>query len=112
MLVGFSFLAGMIGGCMTEYIVPFDSEKIKFAIEPELKKSGRAVVFGSDWERAYTKKTGNIFLYSSAPINQQLILSKTYVGYQGGLRLMEDIYNTMFEGKTITGKKKKKKLGS
>ncbi len=27
MLVGFSFLAGIIGGCMTEYIVPFDSEK-------------------------------------------------------------------------------------
>ena len=89
-----------------------DSEKIKFAIEPELKKSGRAVVFGSDWERAYTKKTGNIFLYSSAPINQQLILSKTYVGYQGGLRLMEDIYNTMFEGKTITGQTFQEKLGS
>ncbi|MBQ8679714.1 MAG: hydrogenase [Treponema sp.] len=89
-----------------------DSEKIKFAIEPKLKKSGRAVVFGSDWERTYTKKTGNIFLYSSAPINQQLILSKTYVGYQGGLRLMEDIYNTMFEGKTITGQTFQEKLGS
>lgn len=27
MLVGYSFLAGIIGGFMTEYIVPFDSEK-------------------------------------------------------------------------------------
>ena len=83
-----------------------------FIVEPELKKTGRAVVFGSDWEKGYTKANGNIFLYSSAPINQQLILSKSYVGYNGGLRLMEDIYNTMFEGKTITGQTFQEKLGN
>ena len=88
-----------------------DSEKIKLATEEKLQKTGRAVVFGSDWERNYTKASGNIFLYSSAPVNQQLILSKSYVGYQGGLKLMEDIYNTMFEGKTITGQTFQEKLG-
>ena len=88
-----------------------DSEKIKDITEPKLQKTGRAVVFGSDWERLYTKASGNIFLYSSSPINQQLVLSKSYVGYEGGLRLMEDIYNTMFEGKTITGQTFQEKLG-
>ena len=88
-----------------------DSEKIKIATEEKLQKTGRALVFGSDWERNYTKASGNIFLYSSAPINQKLILSKSYVGYQGGLQLMEDIYNTMFEGKTITGQTFQEKLG-
>lgn len=88
-----------------------DSEKIRIATEEKLQKTGRALVFGSDWERNYTKASGNIFLYSSAPINQKLILSKSYVGYQGGLQLMEDIYNTMFEGKTITGQTFQEKLG-
>lgn len=88
-----------------------DSENIKNIIEPELKKTGRALVFGSDWERGYTNETGNIFLYSSTPVNQQLILAKSYFGYSGGLHLMEDIYNTMFEGKTITGNTYQEKLG-
>lgn len=88
-----------------------DSEIIRQITEPQLKKSGRALVLGSDWEKGYTKASGNLFLYSSAPINQQLITSKSYVGYQGGLRLMEDIYNTLFEGKTITGQIHQEKLG-
>ncbi len=88
-----------------------DSENIKFLIEPDLKKTGRALVLGSDWERNYTNESGNIFLYTSAPVNQQFILSKSYLGYSGGLHLMEDIYNTMFEGKTITGQTYQAKLG-
>lgn len=79
-----------------------DSENIRKKIEPELAKTNRALVLGSDWEKTYTKDSGNIFQYFSAPINQQLIVSKSYVGYKGGLHLLEDIYNTLFEGKTIT----------
>ena len=87
-----------------------DSEIIRRKIEPELQKSNRALVLGSDWEKAYTKASGNLFQYFSAPINQQLIISKSYVGYQGGLRLLEDIYNTLYEGKTITNQTYQAKL--
>ncbi|MBO7612203.1 MAG: hypothetical protein J6S81_00060, partial [Treponema sp.] len=79
-----------------------DSEIIRRKVEPEIAKSGRALVLGSDWEKGYTKASGNLFQYFSAPITQQLIVSKSYVGYQGGLRLLEDIYNTLYEGKTVT----------
>ena len=79
-----------------------DSEIIRRKVEPEIAKSGRALVLGSDWEKSYTKESGNLFQYFSAPITQQLIVSKSYVGYQGGLRLLEDIYNTLYEGKTVT----------
>ena len=79
-----------------------DSEIIRRRVEPEIVKSGRALVLGSDWEKGYTKESGNLFQYFSAPITQQLIVSKSYVGYQGGLRLLEDIYNTLYEGKTVT----------
>ena len=87
-----------------------DSEKIAEKIKPDLAKTNRALVLGSDWEKPYTKESGNIFQYFSAPINQQLIVSKSYVGYQGGLALLEDIYNTLFEGKTITNQTYQAKL--
>ena len=87
-----------------------DSEKIAENVIPELQKTNRALVIGSDWEKQYTKQSGNLFQYISAPIHQQLIISKSYVGYEGGLRLLEDIYNTLFEGKTITNQTYQAKL--
>ncbi len=87
-----------------------DSEKIAENVIPELQKTNRALVLGSDWEKLYTKQSGNLFQYISAPIHQQLIISKSYVGYEGGLRLLEDIYNTLFEGKTITNQTYQAKL--
>lgn len=87
-----------------------DSEKIAENVIPELQKTNRALVLGSDWEKQYTKQSGNLFQYISAPIHQQLIISKSYVGYEGGLRLLEDIYNTLFEGKTITNQTYQAKL--
>ena len=87
-----------------------DSEIIRQKIESELQKTNRALVLGSDWEKSYTKASGNLFQYFSAPINQQLIISKSYVGYDGGLRLLEDIYNTLYEGKTITNQTYQTKL--
>lgn len=87
-----------------------DSEKIAENVIPELQKTNRALVLGSDWEKLNTKQSGNLFQYISAPIHQQLIISKSYVGYEGGLRLLEDIYNTLFEGKTITNQTYQAKL--
>ena len=87
-----------------------DSEKIAENVIPELQKTNRALVLGSDWEKLYTKQSGKLFQYISAPIHQQLIISKSYVGYEGGLRLLEDIYNTLFEGKTITNQTYQAKL--
>ncbi len=87
-----------------------DSEKIAENVIPELQKTNRALVLGSDWEKLYTKQSGNLFQYISAPIHQQLIISKSYVGYEGGLHLLEDIYNTLFEGKTITNQTYQAKL--
>ena len=87
-----------------------DSEIIRQKLEPVLQKTNRALVLGSDWEKSYTKESGNLFRYFSAPINQQLIVSKSYVGYEGGLHLLEDIYNSLFEGKTITNQTYQAKL--
>ena len=87
-----------------------DSEIIRRKLEGELQKTNRALVLGSDLEKSYTKASGNLFQYFSAAINQQLIIAKSYVGYDGGLRLLEDIYNTLYEGKTITNQTYQAKL--
>ncbi len=87
-----------------------DSERIRAITEPKLKESHRVLVFGSDWEKDYTKASGNTFLYSSAPVKQQLVISKSYVGYQGGLRLLEDIYNTIFAVTTLVRQLHESKL--
>lgn len=87
-----------------------DSERIREITETELKKSDRALVFGSDWEKDYVKASGNTFLYSSAPIRQQLIISKSYVGYEGGLKLLEDIYNTIYATTTLVMQLHEEKL--
>jgi nitrogenase molybdenum-iron protein beta chain len=80
-----------------------DSTKSSEVIEEELKHTGRALVLGSDWERKFTKDSGNLFLYATSPMSQKVVLQKTYVGYRGGLGLVEDIYNTLYDGKEISG---------
>ncbi|MBQ2579682.1 MAG: hydrogenase [Lachnospiraceae bacterium] len=86
-----------------ELLIEPDSELIIEDLEPKLATTKRALVLGSDWERIPTKKSDNLFLHVSAPISQRLIINKTYVGYKGGLSLIEDIYNNLFEAGEITG---------
>ncbi len=80
-----------------------DSELIINNMKPKLAKTKRALVLGSDWEKVPTKKSDNLFLCISAPMSQRLVVSKSYVGYHGGLTLLEDIYNNLFEAGEITG---------
>lgn len=92
------------------FFIEADSELIVNKLKPELATSNRAIVLGSDWERVETKKSGNLFLHLSVPISQRLIISKSYVGYSGGLSLLEDIYNNLFEATEITGSTYKTKI--
>ena len=79
-----------------------DGELITEDIRQKAGKSKRALLLGSDWEREIARETGNLFLYISNPINQKLIIQKTYAGYQGGLNLLEDIYSSLFTGKEVS----------
>lgn len=49
-------------------------------------------ILGSLWEEPFGKKPKNRFLNISTPISDNLVLNKSYVGYKGGLRLLEDLY--------------------
>jgi nitrogenase molybdenum-iron protein beta chain len=56
-------------------------------------KPGRNVILGSSWESEYAKEISADLLIVNVPVIYKLILNCGYAGYNGGLRIAEDLYN-------------------
>jgi nitrogenase molybdenum-iron protein beta chain len=56
---------------------------------------GYPLILGSAWEQRLREETKAHFLGISWPLNERLIINGTYVGYDGGLRFLEDIYTVV-----------------
>lgn len=68
-----------------------------YAIHDEIARQdfgGTPLILGSTWESYLAKKLGGHFLPISYPIEDKLIINDTYVGYDGGLNLIGDIYDS------------------
>lgn len=66
-----------------------------FEIHNEIRNGdyfGNPLIIGSIFEKKLAEELNGNFLAVSVPIKERLILSSSYVGYHGGLRLLEDIY--------------------
>jgi nitrogenase molybdenum-iron protein beta chain len=50
------------------------------------------MIFGSTWEREIAEATDSVLLRVSLPVYDRLVMSKSYLGYQGGLELLEDLH--------------------
>jgi nitrogenase molybdenum-iron protein beta chain len=50
------------------------------------------LILGSSWDRDLARKIGGYHLSIALPITDRLVMDRAYVGYNGGLRLIEDIY--------------------
>ena len=57
--------------------------------------SGRGLIIGSGWDKELAKEKGYDFLSASLPTPYRLVLTTNYIGYTGGLRVIEDIYDTV-----------------
>jgi nitrogenase molybdenum-iron protein beta chain len=55
---------------------------------------GRGLIIGSGWDKDLARKKGCDFLSAALPSPYRLVMTTGYAGYRGGLRLIEDIYNT------------------
>ena len=53
---------------------------------------GTPLIIGSIFEKKLAESLGGNFLAVSTPLKERLVLSSSYVGYHGGLSLLEDIY--------------------
>ncbi|MDR1422443.1 MAG: hypothetical protein LBI64_06230, partial [Coriobacteriales bacterium] len=59
----------------------------------ELKHSGRGLLIGSGWDKELAKEKGFDYLPAAVPCPYRLVLTTNYVGFTGGLRVIEDIYD-------------------
>ncbi|MDP4177310.1 MAG: nitrogenase component 1 [Bacillota bacterium] len=71
-----------------------DGYKIHKEIQ-EIDYHGYPLIIGSYWEKEVATKTNGHFLNVSWPVNERLVVNGYYVGYDGGLRLIEDIYSVV-----------------
>ncbi|HBE78836.1 MAG TPA: hypothetical protein DDW65_13825 [Firmicutes bacterium] len=71
-----------------------------FGIKGEIEKKldGRVpLILGSSWDADMAGDLGGYYLGISSPLTERLVLNHTYVGYDGALRLLEDIYGKALE---------------
>lgn len=78
-----------------------DGGKISRALYDKIGNSKKAVIFGSTWEEMVANRTDNNSVLFSMPLSNDLILAKTFVGYNGGLRIIEELYSGMFKTRKI-----------
>lgn len=67
-------------------------------VEEELRKikiRSRPLILGSSWERVVARDLKAYQLSIAAPVGNHLVMSKSYVGYDGALHLTEDIYSVV-----------------
>jgi len=54
---------------------------------------GPPLIIGSIFEKKLAERLDGNFLAVSAPLKERLVMSSSYVGYRGGLALLEDLYS-------------------
>ncbi len=76
-----------------------DGGAIQQNMRRKLGQSKRALFLGSSWEKLLAQETGNLCVFISVPIQDTVIINKSFAGYRGGLALAEEIYADLFKTK-------------
>jgi nitrogenase molybdenum-iron protein beta chain len=63
----------------------------------ESETKNRSLILGSGWERDLAKEIDADLLIVSVPVTYRLVLNCGYAGYNGGLRVIEDIYDRVLD---------------
>lgn len=59
------------------------------------RHKGRGLIIGSGWDKELASEKDYDFLSASVPTPYRLVLTTNYVGFSGGLRVIEDIYDVV-----------------
>ncbi len=81
-------------GVESEVAFETDGYKIHKDIR-ETDYHGYPLILGSYWEKELGEELNAHFLSVSNPANERMIINSSYVGYDGGLKLIEDIYSVV-----------------
>jgi len=69
-----------------------------YLVHSEIKKTdyhGYPLLIGSAWDKETAEETQAHFLSVSWPLNERLVINSSYAGYEGGLKLLEDVYSVV-----------------
>lgn len=91
----------------THVVFENDGSKVQQDIRARLLPHFKSWFFGSTWEKFLAIDTDNLYSYLSLPINESFILTKSYVGYEGGLRLLEEVSNQVFDSRRAVSSRNK-----
>ncbi len=82
-----------------------DKREIPLYFEPDAGKAqniirglhhnGRGIIIGSGWDKELAKEKDYDFLSAAVPTPYRLVLTTNYIGFTGGLRVIEDIYHNV-----------------
>nr|MBP3283530.1 hydrogenase [Treponema sp.] len=78
-----------------------DGGKITRQLYDSIDSSRKCVIFGSTWEEIVADRSENYSVLFSMPLSRDVILGKSFAGYNGGLRLVEELYSGMFKSKKL-----------
>ena len=80
-----------------------DRKTIPLCFEPDagkaqdvirsLRHKGRGLIIGSGWDKELAREKDYDFLSAAVPTPYRMVLTTNYVGFSGGLRVIEDIYD-------------------
>jgi nitrogenase molybdenum-iron protein beta chain len=59
------------------------------------------IVFGTTWEGELAKQLGGTLVEIGFPSTDEVVLSRSYVGYRGALALLERTYTTVVRASTL-----------
>lgn len=62
-----------------------------------IKFRGRPLILGSAWDRVTARELNGYEISISTPVSDRMVLNRTYAGYDGALRLTEDIYSVILD---------------
>lgn len=59
----------------------------------EINHKGKGVIIGAGWDKQIAREKNYDFISAAIPTDYRLVMRTGYVGFAGGLRLIEDIYS-------------------
>jgi nitrogenase molybdenum-iron protein beta chain len=84
-------------GVSSKVIFEIDGGKIHERLRKYPHGSYKPLILGSSWDRDMVRELNGFGVNISLPVMHRLVLNRSYVGYNGGLTLAEDIYSNILE---------------
>ncbi|OBR96431.1 nitrogenase molybdenum-iron protein beta chain [Clostridium ragsdalei P11] len=79
----------------SKVIFEIDGGKISHKLKEYDYDGHTPLILGSSWDIDIARHQNGFWLNISLPVMHRLVLDRSYIGYSGGLRLAEDIYDSI-----------------